>query len=105
MPKYTVDITETEQAGYDFQSALTGEAVQDMIQRQVSERGVAYTFDAKRAKVQDLVAKIEKEPEDYVASIDQIYDAKVAAEEVELLARLEALAALDLEPIVTPVVK
>ena len=81
--KYTVDITETEQAGYDFQSSITGEAVQDMIQRRVSEIAIAFVHDMKRVKVQDLVAKIQDDPDAYAEAITPIYDAKVAILEAE----------------------
>jgi 2-methylcitrate dehydratase PrpD len=83
MSDYTVKLTETEQAGFDYQSSITGESVADMIQRRVSEIGMTYYHDLKRAKVQELMKKIETDPDAYVDAIAPIYDAQVAATVVE----------------------
>jgi len=81
MAKYEVITTEQEQAGYDFESSRTGEAVQDMIQRRVSEIGVGFWHDQKRAAAKDLIDKIQEDPKAYEAVILPIWEAKVAVEE------------------------
>jgi len=79
MPDYTITLNETEQAGFDYQSSISGESVQDMIQRRASEIGVALNYDFKRAKVQDLIQKIQDDPDAYADAIESTHSAKVEA--------------------------
>jgi len=81
MPDYIISLNETEQAGFDYQSSISGESVQDMIQRRVSEIGVALNYDLKLAKAQDLIKKIQEDPDAYAEAIRPIHEAKIAAEE------------------------
>jgi hypothetical protein len=90
MSKYEVTTTEQEQIGFGFESARTGESVQDMIQRRVSEIGVGFWHDQKRAKAQELISKIQDDPDAYIDAITPIYEAKVAAEEAALLEKEDA---------------
>lgn len=88
--KYTVETTEEEQSGYDFQSSITGEAVQDMIQRRISEIGIGFAHDLKRAKAQELIAKIQEDPDAYTEAIVPIYEAKEAVKAAAESMLLEA---------------
>jgi len=80
---YTVKLTEAAQAGFDYRASITGETVEDMIQRRVEEIGVSFSHDLKRAKVQELITKIQDDPDAYIDVITPIYDAKVAVLEAE----------------------
>ncbi len=78
-------LTPEQQAGFDYESSITGEPVEDMILRLAGEHGMSYWHDTKRAKLQDIVRKIEVDPDAFVDVIEPIYAAKVAeiAEAVE----------------------
>lgn len=87
---YTITLTTEQQAGFDFQSALTGEAVADMIQRLIGEKGMSYFADKKRHDVEEMMRKIQLQPDAFKVAVDTIAEPIIAQIEAEKQAELEA---------------
>jgi len=81
---YVVELTPEQQTGYDDQAAKSGMSVQDNIQRIVAGYGDGYFKNITQAEVKDMVEKIISDPSAYKQAIQDVYDAKVAAEALEV---------------------
>jgi hypothetical protein len=66
--KYTLSAEALE--GYEYEAANTGVAVEDMIQKRISDQGMSFLAEKKRTSVKRLLTKVEKNPEAYRANIE-----------------------------------
>jgi hypothetical protein len=76
---YSIELAKEQKAGFEFQSKITGESVQEMLQRIINETGISYYGNMKQAKVDEVIEKMAASPESY----DKVL-AAIAISDVEI---------------------
>jgi hypothetical protein len=65
-------LSENSQLGYEYVALKEGKTAEDLITERAELQGLSYFEDKKRGEMQDLIAKVAKNPLAYKASIEAI---------------------------------